>query len=167
MITPALRRLITVFALNLICVTGALAQSAVTATWEGARAKLVNTRHKVYVVTVADATRRHVCRVDSINDSEIVCGHRGHTTSFQANDVAALILPGRHAPLHLSFASSLALGAVAMMGAGIFSLVCPACAVVSGTAALVFFAMAPATAFHTDDTLLYLAPGQSLQVNLD
>lgn len=170
MITTTLRRVVSVFALSLICVTGALAQSPDTAAWEGATGKLVDTKQKVEIVTIAEPTRRQMCRVDSIEESEIVCRHHGHTVTFQANDVAALILHGG-TPGHVYFLRFLAAGGTAIFGGALLSLMCPTCAVAAVVAGLVFFAMAPVSAIYcrgnTGDTLLYLAPGQTLRVKLD
>ena len=170
MISSTLRRLLTVLALNFVFTTVALSQRPVTATWDGALAELVNTKRTLYVVTIAHPKNRHTCMMQSISGSEIVCTHHGHTTTYRAEDVAALIFPGTHTRWYLYAAGFLAGGGVATWGTVVLASVCVPCAAVTGVAAFFLYWMAPMSAMATDgdvaDTLLYLAPGQILKVKL-
>lgn len=167
-LTP--RRFISVLALNLILAAVAAGQRPVTSTWHGAAQELVNTKHTLFIVTIAQPTRRHKCIMSSINDSEIVCEHHGHKTAFHAADVAALIFPGKHSRWYLYAAAFLVAAVASTWGTVVLAPICPACAVATGVAALFLYLMAPASPMMTDgdspDRLFYVAAGQTLQVRL-
>ncbi len=167
MLTTA-HRLITALALSLIS-GAALGQAPQTATWQGAQG-LVATKKKVEIITIAHPKRRYSCVVDSINANEIICEHSGHITTFRAEDVAAVIEPGYHSHWYLYFAGSLAAAGAATWGTVVLAAVCPICAAATGVAALFLYVITPGTAFLSDgdsaDSLLYLAPGQTLKVGL-
>jgi hypothetical protein len=170
MISSTLRSLSTVLALGFASSVVALGQNPLSATWEGARAELVNTTQTLYVVTVAHPKSRHACLMQSINASEIVCMHHGHTTAYRADDVAALIYPGDHTRWYLYAAGFLAASGAAIWGTVALASVCGPCAVVTGFAAFILLWMAPASAMTADgdtsDKLLYLASGQTLKAKL-
>jgi hypothetical protein len=170
MISSTLRRLSTVLALGSAFATAALGQSPLAPTWESAREELVNTKHTLYVVTISHPSRRHTCLMQSINASEIVCSNHGHATAYRAEEVAALISPGTHTRWYLYAAGFLAAGGATTWVTVILAPVCVPCAATTGIAAFFLYWMAPMSAMATDDdtadTLLYLAPGQSLKVNL-
>jgi len=178
MATRTLRHLVTVLTLNLISVSVALCQSTTISvsaprgkatTWREAQDRL-GPKDTVYLVTIAQPKHRHTCHIDSMSVDEIVCSHLGHTTTYRADDVAALIHPGSHTPWYLWGAGFLAAGGAATWGTVVLAGVCPPCAVATGIAALFLYWMAPASAFLTDgdydDALVYLAPGQTLKVSL-
>jgi len=108
--------------------------------------------------------------MQSINTSEIVCDHHGRLTIYKAQDVAAIIEPGEHTPVLIYVGGILAASGAAAWGTGVLASVCIPCAVVTGVAALFLFMLAPGAAMAADgdssDTLMYLAPGQKLQVKL-
>lgn len=170
MILAKLYRLFTVLALSFIFATVALGQRPLTPTWEGARAELVNMKHTLYVVTISRPMNRRRCLMQSINASEIVCTRHGHTTAYRAEDVAALIIPGTHTRWYFYAAGFLAAGGVATWGTVVLASACAACAAITGVATFFLYWMAPMSAMATDgdtpDTLLYLAPGRTLKVNL-
>ena len=169
--TPStLRRLFTVLMFSFVSVAVAPGQSQLTPTWEGARFKLFNTKQTLYVVTIAHPKSHHTCLMQSINASEIVCTHRGHTTAYRTENVAALIAPGVHARWYLYAAGFLSAGGAATWGTVALATVCPPCAVLTGIAAILLYSMVPLSAMVTDgdtsDKLLYLASGQTLKVKL-
>lgn len=170
MISLALRRIFTALALILVFATAASGQSPQTTTWEGARAVLAKTKQTVYIVTITHPKNRRTCLVQSIDASEIVCTHHGHSTAYRAEDVSALISPGTHTRWYLYAAGFLGAGGAATWGTVAFATVCAPCAVITGFAAFVLYWMAPASAMMTDgdspDALSYLAPGQTLNVKL-
>jgi hypothetical protein len=172
MIPSKLRSLFTGLALSFVSAAIALGQSPQTSTWEGARTELVNTtQHTLYVITIAHPKSRHTCHIQSIDASEIVCTHHGHTTIYGAADVAALIFPGIHTRWYLYAAGFLAAGGAATWGAVVLASVCAPCFGGTLVAAFIFYGMVPMSAMLTDgdsaDTLLYLAPGQTLKVKLN
>src|ERR1700759_4656945 len=97
MIARMLRWLITILSLNLIFAAVMHGQVAQATAWTGAEG-IITPKQKIYVVTAAHPNRRHTCMVRSIDESEIVCEHLGHTTAYRAEDVTALIGPGKHTP---------------------------------------------------------------------
>lgn len=171
MLNSMLRRLFVVLAICFVFAATAHGEKPRNATWDGARAELVNAKQKLYVVTIAHPKRRHTCVMQSISYGEIVCVDHGQTTAYRAEDVQALILPGSHTRWYLYFAGFLAAGGAATWGTVVLSSVCVPCAAGTGVAAFLLFMMSPLTGMATDgdvaDTLLYLAPGQTLKVNLE
>jgi hypothetical protein len=169
MIHSTLRSPFIALALSFVYAAVAFGQSP-TSTWEGTRMALVNSKQSLYVVTMAHPKRRHACLIQSINASEIVCTHHGRTTAYRAGNVAALIFPGTHTRWYLYAAGFLAGSGAATWGTVVLAPICIPCAAVTGIAAFFLFWMAPASAMMTDgdssDTLLYLAPGQTLKVKL-
>lgn len=161
-------RLLAFLALCLALSAVAHGQQPLTPTWEEARAELANANDTVYVVTIAHPTSRHTCRMQSINAAEIVCSHHGHTTTYRAEDVAALVRRGTHTRWYLYAAAFLGAGGAATWGTVLLASVCAPCAVLTGVAAVLLYWMAPMSAMATDgdspDKLLYLAPGQSLDL---
>lgn len=161
-------------ALTLLSATLALAQSAsqqgtrdsakqVTDNWSDAAA-LVPLHKTLILVAAADPTRRHRCFVQSITADQLLCiGALRRTHGYAPQDVAALILPDakiRGASKVMTIAE---VSIVAAMG---LTITCPLCAVVTGATALVSLAIADVLIFvnYRLETLLYLAPGQTLQV---
>lgn len=166
MSTLTLRRLIAGITFSFICAASAHGQTPQTTTWEDLQSQIA-LGQKVDVVTIAAPTQRQTCLVRSIDANEIACTHRRHTTIFRAGDVAALIEPGVHRNYYFDF---LAAGLGSILAAGLFALVCPVCAAVAAVAAVGFFVAAPLSTIHwhrgSGETLLFLAPGQTLQVRL-
>ena len=108
--------------------------------------------------------------MQSIDTSQIVCDHHGEKTAYKADDIAAIIEPGEHTPVLIYAGGILAASGAAAWGTAVLASVCIPCAVVTGVAALFLFMMAPGAAMASDgdssDRLLYIAPGQKLQVKL-
>jgi hypothetical protein len=134
------------------------------------RSSACRAKKNVKIITIAHPKLRHSCTVVSISANEIICGHSGHTMTFRAEDVAAVIEPGEHSHWYLYFAGSLAAAGAATWGTVVLAAVCPICAAATGVAALFLYVITPGTAFLSDDdsadSLLYLAPGQTLKVGL-
>jgi hypothetical protein len=170
MISSALRRLISILALNSFFAAVALGQAPVASTWQGVQEELFNTKHTLYVVTIAHPKTRHTCPMQSIDASQIVCNHHGHATAYFAKDIAALIHRGDHTRVYPFAAGFLAAGGAATWGTVVLASVCAPCAVITAVAALFFYQLAGLSGMLTDadspDELLYLAPGQALKVSL-
>jgi len=174
-----LRRLLALATLALLSATLALAQEtsqpgnrdfAKSGTGNWSYAATIGSPHKkLFVVTIADPTHRHTCRVQSIAADQLVCKGSFNTTHFyKPQEVAALVIPGDY-NLRVWMVSA----ANASLGAAIWATViliptCPPCAVATGIAALISFGVAGAALIGegTQEHLLYLAPGQTLQVKL-
>jgi len=133
-------------------------------------AELFNpTDGKLIVVTVDKPDRRQSCHVQSFTKDELVCARTiGGARTYTPQQVVALLLPGDD-----QLRAEVLLGLNAGLGAAIWGTVvlaaaCPACAVGTGIAALIFFAFAGAVGMTDDvpDHLLYLAPGQELSGKL-
>ena len=169
MISSAPCRIFRALAFFLVFANIALGQSPQTTTWGHALAVLANSKQTVYVVTIAHPKNHRTCLVQSINASEIVCTHRGHSIAYRAEDVSAIISPGTHTRWYLYAAGFLGAGGAATWGTIALATVCAPCAVITGIAAFVLYWMAPASAMMTDgdspDTPLYLAPRQTVSVN--
>ena len=122
---------------------------------------------KLFVVTLKDPTHSHSCRIRSFTADELHCKGLGART-YSSQEIAALIVPGDH-DFRLRFVAgaNAALGA-AIWGTVVLAPVCIPCAV--GTAIGAFFAFSAAGAVFIGDgkpdSILYLAPGQTLQVKL-
>jgi hypothetical protein len=184
-----LRRLFTLAALTLLTATLALAQPIPSASGNTpAASSLVDSldynkpkftswnslagidpRGKLFVVTVAQPTQRHTCLVQSITVDRLACkGPFGSSRTYKPNDILALIVPGEYdLKIRLVLGLNAALGA-SIWGTVVLAAACPACAVGTGIAALFLFAAAGAILIGDDlpDCLLYLGPGQNLQVQL-
>lgn len=135
-------------------------------TWDVARLRAPSGR-SVFVVTMARPTHRVACRVTSFTRDQLACKVPfGATRIYKPQEVAALILPGDddlRLRLVLGFNTALA---AAIWGTLVLAPTCPPCAVATGIAALFFFGAAGAVLIGDDqpDSLLYLAPGQQLQI---
>jgi hypothetical protein len=185
-----LRRLFTLAALTLLTATLALAQPAPPASGNTpAASSLVDSLHysqpkftrwnslaeinpggKLFVVTVAQPSRRQTCRVQSFAPDQLACkGPFGSSRTYKPNDILALIVPGEYdLKIRLVLGLNAALGA-SIWGTVVLAATCPACAVATGIAAFLFFGAAGGILIGDDmpDCLLYLAPGQTvLQVEL-
>jgi hypothetical protein len=179
---PIARTLITALALalalTLLSQSLALAQNQTTTvylpaggtfhTWNDASAHTPYGR-KIFVVTVAQPTHRETCRIQSFTVDRLVCqGPFGRTRIHKPQDVAALILPGEFdlkLRLLLGFDGA---SAAAAWGTLVLAATCIPCAVATGVVALFFFGASGAILIGDDqpDALLYLAPGQQLQVKV-
>jgi hypothetical protein len=137
-------------------------------TWESALLAAPS-KGKIFVVTLDQPDRRQSCHVKAITMNKLVCSRAiGHPRIYLPNQIAALILPGSDgSTLGVFLGLNAGLGA-AIWGTVVLAAACPACAVGTGIAALVFFAFAGAIAYTDDvpDRLLYLAPGQQLSRRL-
>jgi len=181
----ALRRLLTLAMLTLLCATLALAQEATaspgplvikptTNEWAGIPG-LVQRNDRIIVVTTVEPARRHMCRVQSVDASQLVCfSHIGKPHVYPSQQVAALILQGDHYhPPHSVFGWIV----FALGGANVSGAVFLASASIAGAVSLAVVGgflmfVAPiledidAAPDGIPDALLYLAPGQTLQVKL-
>ncbi|HEY5055788.1 MAG TPA: hypothetical protein VII58_06485 [Acidobacteriaceae bacterium] len=177
-----LRRLLTLATLTLLSATLALAQETPqpdnrdfakngTDNWSYA-ATLIPSHKKLVLVTMADPTHRHRCFVQSITADQLVCKVSFHQTRiYKPQDVAALTMSGdKRFKIHdlpeLLFANAVA-GAGAW-GTIVLAPACPLCAAATAFEALVMLIVAGDIALPDDrpESLLYLAPGQTLQVKL-
>lgn len=137
-------------------------------TWEYAPSRAPSGR-KIFVISMARPTHRIACRVQSFTVDQLACKRPfGKTRIYKPQQIAALILPGDDdLKLRLVLGFNGALGA-AIWGTVVLAPICPPCAVGTGIAALFFFGAAGATLIGDDqpDSLLYLAPGQTLNKKL-
>ena len=173
-----IRRILTVLALAVASATAVLAQSTTTfqvpvntytSDWQIAQ-QVGASEGKLIVVTVDQPERRETCRIHSFTRDKLVCFRAfAAPRTYLPKQVAALIIPGSV----VRFRIPLWIGSNAGLGASIWATVvlaaaCPACAVGTGIAALVFFAFAGALVYGDDqpDRLLYLAPGHHLGGNV-
>jgi len=178
MLRRTIRSILTLFALALVSASIALAQSRISTgapaittrnTWQVAQL-VGSSKSKLFVVTLDQPHRRQTCRIQSFTTEKIVCSRAiGRPRTYLPQQVVALILPGDDGlKLRLALGLNGALAA-AIWGTVAFAGPCPACAVATGIAALVFFGAAFGAAFIADyqpDRLLYLAPGHQLMAKL-
>jgi hypothetical protein len=126
-------------------------------------------KHKLFLVTLDQPTHRQSCRVQSFTLDRIVCSRVvGGPRTYLRQQLVAIIVPG-DAGLKLWPALGLNIGlGAAIWGTVVLAVTCPACAVATGIAALLFFGAAGAILIGDDqpDRLLYLAPGQQLSGKL-
>jgi hypothetical protein len=126
--------------------------------------------HKLFVVTSAQPTQRHTCRVHSFTADQLVCkAALGKTRTYKPQEISALITPGDNdIRLRgvLGFNGALA---AATWGTVLLAPICIPCAVATGIAALLFFDGAAVTliADGQPEAILYLAPNQVLQAKLN
>lgn len=148
--------------------TIAAGNEASYATWEFAQ-QFDPSKHKVFVVTFDQPTRRQSCHIQSFTQDKLVCSRAiGGARTYVRKQVAALILPGddelrRWVLLGLNGG----LG-TAIWGTVVLAAACPACAVGTGIAALICFSFAGAVGMtdNVPNRLLYLAPGHELSGKL-
>jgi hypothetical protein len=129
----------------------------------------INPSGKLFVITLAQPAHRHSCAVRSFTATELVCkGSFGSVRSYKALEIAALIVPGDFAA-RVGFAVGFT-GATAVVAwrAFVLAATCTACAVGVAIGAFLLFVLDVGTqaADPANDALLYLAPGQNLQVKL-
>ncbi|HXE06951.1 MAG TPA: hypothetical protein VN612_03565 [Acidobacteriaceae bacterium] len=127
----------------------------------------INPSGRLFVVTRADPTHRHTCRVQSFSLDQLICkGHR--RSAFRAQDVAALIVPGNHISQRIWLAIGNAELGAAIWGTIVLAPVCPLCAAATAFGAFSALGFAATTLMcdNVPDRLLYLAPSQTLQVKL-
>ena len=127
----------------------------------------INPSGKVFVVTTADPMHRHTCRVQSFTGDQLACKGLGNKI-YGAQEIAALIVPGDYVYLITFIASANAGLGAAIWGTIVLAPVCPPCAAATAFGAFFAFGAAGATLIGDDtpDRLLYLVPGQTLQVKL-
>lgn len=139
-----------------------------TQSWDYAPSS-VRSGAKLFVITMAQPTRRTICRVQSFTVDQLACkGPFGATRIYKPQEIAALIIPGDQGlKLRLLLGFNTALGA-AIWGTVVLAPVCPPCAVGTGITALFFFGAAGAIMIADDqpESVLYLAPGQQLNSKL-
>ena len=128
---------------------------------------VINPSGKLFVVTSTDPTHRHTCRVQSFTIDQLIC-KGGSRTNFRTDEIAALIVPGNYVSQHFLVAvGNAALGA-AIWGTIVLAPICPLCAAATAFGGLdaVGFSLVTLVCDNVPDRLLYLAPGQTLQVKL-
>jgi len=184
-----LRRLLTLATLTLLSATLALAQERQPSHSRSARPSAsslvdsltyskpkftnwnslaeINPSGKVFVVTSADPMHRHTCRVESFTGEQLACKGLGNKI-YRMQEIAALIVPGDFAArvgVGIGFTSAAAL---VIWRTVVLAATCTPCAVGVGIAAfmLVVIDLGMQAADPVEDSLLYLAPGQTLQVKL-
>ena len=138
-------------------------------TWEFAQS-FDPSKHKLYVVTLDQPTRRHTCHIQSFTNDKLVCSRAigGFSRTYLPQQIVAILLPGDD-----ELRRWVLLGINGGLGASIWGTVviaaaCPACAVGTGIMALWFLGAAGTTLVCGDvpDRLLYLAPGHELSSKL-
>jgi hypothetical protein len=135
--------------------------------WAKASA-LASSKHKLIIATAADPTRRRACRVKSFTPDQLVCkGNFGTTNTYKPQEIAALIIPGNKDFRLGAFLIFNVVGAAAMWGTVELAAACIPCAFATDATAIL---IARRCRGHRDggrpEVLLYLTPGQTLQVKL-
>ena len=181
-----LRRLLTLATLMLLSATLALAQHrsvtsarpsapTFTAAWREPRYRdwsqlyPLHLGGRLFVLTTQHPKARHTCHVRSFATDQLVCRDSlGVPHTYKSQDIATLIIPGEY-ELKLRMLAGFNAG----LGAGIWATivlapVCPPCAAATALVALCAFSGAGAIMVGDDieDAILYLAPGQTLQIKL-
>jgi hypothetical protein len=173
-----IRSILTLFVVAIVSSTVVLAQSSTSTieiptistknSWPAAQS-VGSPKGKLFVVTADQPQRRQPCRIQSFTLDKLVCSRViGGPRTYLPQQVLALILPGDDGiRLRLVFGLNGGLGA-AIWGTVVLAAACPACAVATGIAALLFFSAAGAVLYVDDqpNRLLYLAPGQQLSRKL-
>jgi hypothetical protein len=172
-----IRSILILSALSLVTATIGFAQSPTSSEvrvnpthddWQAAQ-RAGASQGRLVVVTLDHPDRRQSCRVQSFTAQKLVCSRGvGGPRTYLPQQVLALILPGDQKskiPWVLGFNAGLG---AAIWGTVVLAAACPACAVATGIAALLFFAAAGAVLIGDDqpDRLLYLARGQELSKKL-
>ena len=137
--------------------------------WAQASA-IASSRHKLIIVTLAEPTLRHTCRVQSFTPDQLVCkGSFGKTRTYNPQEIAALIIPGNkdlRLGVFLIFTGG---GAAAMWGTLELAAACIPCAFATVAAAILItrHCMRHRDGIRpTPELLLYLMPSQTLQIKL-
>ena len=176
-----LRRLLTLATLTLLSATLALAQETSqpgdhdfakqsTDNW-GDTVTVSTSGKKLFVLTMANPTHRHTCRLQSFAADKLVCKGSFHKARvYKPQDIAALTISDdkhfkvRDLPELVVFN---ALAGASTWGTIVLVPTCPLCAAATAFAAVVYLVLSNST-FPVDgpESLLYLAPGQTLQVKL-
>jgi hypothetical protein len=136
--------------------------------WAKASA-IASSKHKLIIATSADPTHRHACRVQSFTPDQLVCkGSFGKTNAYKPQEIAALITPGDKDFKLRGVLVVNGVAAAAIWGTVVLAATCIPCAVATGVAALFILGAAGAILIADDqpEAILYLAPGQTLQVKL-
>ena len=135
-------------------------------TWQTAQLRAPAGR-KIQVVTKAQPTHRIACRVASFTGEQLLCkGAFGETRIYDSQDIAALIRPGDYNQ-RFPFVIGLNTAAgFAIWGTIVLVATCIPCAAATAFVALGVLGAAGAVLIADDqpDALLYLAPGEHLQV---
>ena len=128
---------------------------------------VVNPSGKLFVVTTSDPKHRHACRVQTFSVDQLIC-KGGARTNFRTDEIAALIVRGNYVSNRISLALGNATLGAAIWGTIVLAPVCPLCAAATAVEAFGAFGFSEVTLIcnHVPDRLLYLAPGQTLQVKL-
>ena len=128
---------------------------------------VVNPSGKLFVVTTADPKHRHACRIQSFAVDQLIC-KGGRQTNFRTDEIAALIVPGNYVSNRIRLVVGNSILGAAIWGSIVLAPVCPLCAAGAAFAAADAFGFSSETLLcdHIPDHLLYLAPGQTLQVKL-
>jgi hypothetical protein len=172
-----IRSILISFALPLVSVTFAVAQSSTSVeipvtparnNWQIAQS-VGSSKGNILVVTLDKPDRQQACRVQSFTEDKLVCSRAiGAPRTYLPQQILALLLPSDN-DLKYGFV----LGLNVLLGAAIWGTVvlapmCPGCAVATGVVALVLFGAAGALliADDTPNSLLYLAPGKQLSKKL-
>ncbi len=179
MTQQTLRRILTLATLTLLSATIALAQTAAPPAhpelpslsnnnWSYAKDRGVPER-TLFVITTARSTHRINCRARTFTDDQLTCkGPFGRTRTYKAQDIAALILSGEDTAIRHIMVVVAVISACAIAGAVFLNPVARFGSFLLGLAGgAAFLILEPGLAMAADDQpdeLLYLAPGQTLQV---
>lgn len=124
---------------------------------------------KLIVITMAQPTHRIACRVESFTVDQLACkGPFGTIRIYKPQQVAALLTPDDEDVRRWLLLGFNGASAAAAWGTLVLSATCIPCAVATAVVAAFFFvANGPVlVADGQPETVLYLAPGQTLQVQL-
>jgi hypothetical protein len=142
--------------------------SSTTQRWDYA-SLLAPSGRKILLITIAQPTHRIACRVKSSTVDHIACKDPfGVTHTYKSQDIAALITPGDKDVRIWFLLGFNGASAAAAWGTLVLSATCIPCAVATAVVAFALFGTCGAflMADGQPETLLYLAPGQTLQVKL-
>ena len=126
---------------------------------------------QVLVVTVAEPTKRHACKVQSLTAQALTCTRSlgREPVVYTPEQVAALISPRSHSHAWVQSILAAGIGGGILYGAVLLNPISEAAAVTVGIIAAVVILTSPMYAFDGQDTpdrLLFLQPGQTLAVEL-
>ena len=122
---------------------------------------VINPSGKLFVITTADPTHRHACRVQSFSVDQLIC-KGGRQTNFRTDEIAALIVPGNHVSNRVILAAGNAILGAAIWGTIVLAPVCPLCAAITADAAFSAFGFSEVTLVcnHVPDAFSISCPAR-------
>jgi hypothetical protein len=133
--------------------------------WEYASLR-ARPKSKVLVITMAQPTRRSVCRINSIESDRLVCKDWfGKDRIYKPREVAALVVRGDGGLQTRLWIGFNAASGFAAWGTYVLAPICIPCAAATAFAAFAFLTFAGAVAYCDDqpDSLVYLAPNLQIE----